>query len=240
MFSLSSQTPSQPNNFFGVSLVAFCDCISNAQSAGNGSSQSVRPDSSPISMLRSNRLPSGDTSIRPSPLISPFGTILLIFLRAHRAVEADLVNVRHVLAKNRLPVARPNRRVTRHFILHARLEHVEIRAVRIHDDKIPDFVRTRGEKDLLPVSCPTWVIRIIARHVFEHVYLSAREFDDGDMTRVRRLARFLRCVKRDASSIRRDRREDAVRDLSLICAIEVGYPDSLVSFKRDVPIAAKN
>ena len=60
------------------------------------------------------------------------------------------------------------------------------------------------------------------------------------MTRVRRVARFLSCVKRDASSIRRDRREDAVRDLFLTRAIEFGYPDSLVAFKRDVPIAAKN
>src|SRR3954467_2017089 len=64
--SLSSQTPSQPNNFFGVSLVAFCDCISNAQSAGSGRSQFLRPDSSPISMLRSNHFPLGDTSMRPS------------------------------------------------------------------------------------------------------------------------------------------------------------------------------
>ena len=30
-------------------------------------------------------------------------------LRAHCAVEAELVNVSHVLAKNRLAVARPNR-----------------------------------------------------------------------------------------------------------------------------------
>ena len=44
------------------------DTHSNNQMAGNGPSQSVRPDSSPISMLRSNRLPSGETSMRPSPL----------------------------------------------------------------------------------------------------------------------------------------------------------------------------
>jgi hypothetical protein len=56
------------------------------------------------------------------------------------------------------------------------------------------------------------------------------------MTRVRRVARFLHCVKRDASSIRRDRREDAVGDLFLTRA---GYLDSLVAFKRDLPIAAK-
>src|SRR5207247_10279002 len=75
MLLLSIQTPSQPNSFFGVSRFAFCDWRSNDHNAGNGPSQSLRPDSSPMSMLKSNRLPSGDTSMRPSPLMSPFGTI---------------------------------------------------------------------------------------------------------------------------------------------------------------------
>jgi hypothetical protein len=101
-------------------------------------------------------------------------------------------------------------------------------------------VRTRGEKDLFPVSRPARVIGIFARDIFENVNFSGGNVDDGDMTRVRRVASLLRCVKRDASSIRRDRREDAVRDLFLTCAVEIGYPDSLVAFKRDVPIAAKN
>jgi hypothetical protein len=100
-------------------------------------------------------------------------------LRAHRAVEADLVNVRHVLAKNRLAVARPNRRVTRHFTLHAGLEHVEIRAVGIHHGKIPDFVRTRSEKDLFPVSRPARVVRIIARDIFENVNFSRANIDNA-------------------------------------------------------------
>ena len=60
------------------------------------------------------------------------------------------------------------------------------------------------------------------------------------MTRVRRVACFLGCVKCDASSIWRDGREDAVRDLFLTRAVEVGYPHSLVSFKGDMPIIAKN
>src|SRR5262249_20216115 len=139
-----------------------------------------------------------------------------------------------------LTVARPNRRVTRHFILHARLEYVEIRAVRIRHHEIPDFVRTRSEKDLFTVSCPTRVIGIIARDIFENLNFSRGNVDDGDMTRVRRVACFLRCVERDASSIRRDRWEDAFRDLFLTRAIEIGYPDSLVSFKRDLSIAGKN
>jgi len=100
-------------------------------------------------------------------------------------------------------------------------------------------VRTRREKDLLPVSRPARVVRIIARDIFENVNFSSANLDNRDMTRVRRLARFLGRIKRDASSIRRDRREDSVRDLFFTCAIEIGYPDSLVSFKRDLPIAAK-
>ena len=100
-------------------------------------------------------------------------------------------------------------------------------------------MRTRSEKDLFTVSRPTRVIGIIARDIFEDFNFSRGNVDDGDMTRVRRVARFFRCVKRDASSIRRDRREDAVRDLFLTRAVEIGYPDSLISFKRDVPIAAK-
>src|SRR6184192_2131674 len=85
MLLLSIQTPSQPKSFFGVSLVAVCDSRSNDHNAGNGPSQSLRPDSSPMSMLKSNRLPSGDTSMRPSPLMSPFGTILSIFHCARTA-----------------------------------------------------------------------------------------------------------------------------------------------------------
>ena len=49
--------------------------------------------------------------------------------------------------------------------------------------------------------------------------------------RVRRAARFLFSVKRDASFIRRDRREDAVRDLFLTRSVESRYPDNLVSLK---------
>src|SRR5262249_46292625 len=90
---------------------------------------------------------------------------------------------------------------------------MELCAVGIHHDKIPDFVSTRSEKNLFPVSRPARVIGIIARDIFENVNFSRGSVDNRDMTRVRRVARFLCCVKRDASSIRRDRREDAVRDL---------------------------
>jgi hypothetical protein len=98
---------------------------------------------------------------------------------------------------------------------------VEIRPVGIHHGKIPNFVRTRSEKDLFPVSRPARVIGIIARGIFENVNFSRGNVDDGDVTGIRRVARFLRCVKGDASSIRRDRREDAVRDLFLTCAVEI-------------------
>src|SRR6266478_8700908 len=50
-------------------------------------------------------------------------------LCANRAVESDLIDVRDVLAKNRLSVVRPDRRVTGHFILNTGLEHMEIGAV---------------------------------------------------------------------------------------------------------------
>jgi hypothetical protein len=93
---------------------------------------------------------------------------------------------------------------------------------------------------LFPVSRPARVVGIIARDTLENVNFSRGNVDDRDMTRVRRVARFLCCVKRDASSIRRNRRENAVRDPFLARAVEIGYPDSLVAFKRDVPIAAKN
>jgi len=101
-------------------------------------------------------------------------------------------------------------------------------------------VRTRSEENLFPISSPAWVIGIIARDIFENVNFSSGNIDHGDMTRVRRVARFLRGVKRDASPIGRDCRKDTLRDLFLTRAVEISYPDSLVAFKRDVPIAAKN
>jgi hypothetical protein len=117
--------------------------------------------------------------------------------------------------------------------LHARLEHVEIRAVGINSDEIPDFVRARGEKDFFAVGRPAGVIRIVARHVFEDVQLSGRKFDDCDVTHVTCVTRFFHGVKRDASSIRRDRRENSISDLFLASAVEVCDPDSLVAFERD-------
>jgi hypothetical protein len=101
-------------------------------------------------------------------------------------------------------------------------------------------VGTRSEKDLLPVSCPARVVRVITRDIFENVNFSRANVDNRDMTRVRCVARFFGRVKRDASSIRRDLRKDSVRDLFFTCAVEIGYPDSLVPFKRDLPIAAKS
>jgi hypothetical protein len=139
-----------------------------------------------------------------------------------------------------LAVARPNRRVTRHFTSDAGLEHVEICPVGIHHGKVPNFVRTRSEKDLFPVSRPARVIGIIALDIFENVNFSGGNVDNGDMTHVRRVACFLRCVKRDASSIRRYGGKNSIGDLFLTRAVEIGYPDSLVSFKSDVSIAAKN
>jgi hypothetical protein len=74
--------------------------------------------------------------------------------------------------------------------LQAWLEHVEIRPVGIHHGKIPNFVRTRSEKDLFPVSRPVRVIGIIARDIFENVNFSRGNVDDGDVTGVRRFLVF--------------------------------------------------
>jgi hypothetical protein len=74
-------------------------------------------------------------------------------------------------------------------------EQLRTRAVGIHHDKIQDFVRTRSEKNLFPVSRPARVIAIIARDIFENVNLPRGKVDNGDMTSVRRVARFLGCIK---------------------------------------------
>ena len=78
---------------------------------------------------------------------------------------------------------------------------------------------------------PETGIGVVAREIFETVNFPRGNVDDGDTTRVRRVARFLFSVKRDASSIRRDRREDAVRHLFLTRSVESRYPDNLVSLK---------
>ena len=78
---------------------------------------------------------------------------------------------------------------------------------------------------------------------FVFLLRDAKEFVRGQPERFPNIIIFARdadCFKRDASSTRRDRREDAVCDFFLTHAVEIGYPDSLVAFKRDVPIIAKN
>src|SRR5262249_19990802 len=79
-----------------------------------------------------------------------------------------------------------------------------------------------------------------ARHIFENVNFSRGNISNGDVTCVCCVARFLCCVKRNPGSVRRDRGKNAVRDLFLTRAVEIGYPDRLVAFKRDMPIGAKN
>src|SRR5207248_9006315 len=70
---------------------------------------------------------------------------------------------------------------------------------------------------------PETGIGVVAREIFETVNFPRGNVDDGDTTRVRRVARFLFSVKPDASSIRRDGRKDGVRDLFLNRAVESGY-----------------
>ena len=96
---------------------------------------------------------------------------------------------------------------------------MKIRAVRIHNNKVPHFVRTRCEKDLFPVGRPAWVIRIVAWGILKDVHLTSRDVYYSDVTHVSRVARFFDGVKRDASSIRRDRRENSVGDFSFAGAV---------------------
>src|SRR5256714_11788504 len=117
---------------------------------------------------------------------------------------------------------------------------MKIRAVRIYNHEVPHFVSTRCEKDLFPVGRPTWVIGIITRNVFENVNFSGGEIDNCYVPHVRGVARFFDSVKRDASSIRRDRRKNSLNDPFLTGAVEVCDPDSLIALKSYVPIATKN
>jgi hypothetical protein len=60
------------------------------------------------------------------------------------------------------------------------------------------------------------------------------------MTRVRRVARFL--VVLNATRVPSGEIAGKIPSaiFFLTRAVEIGYPDSLVPFKRDLPIAAKN
>jgi len=120
------------------------------------------------------------------------------------------------------------------------LEHVEIRAVRIHHYEIPDFMRARGEKDLFPVSRPIWVIGIVTRNVLENVNFPCGNIDNRHPTHITCGARFFDCVKRNSSSIGRDRGKYSVGDLFLTGAVKIGDVNRIVALEGDVPITAKN
>ena len=100
-------------------------------------------------------------------------------------------------------------------------------------------MRPRDEKDLFPVSRPARVIGILARDVLKDVHLASRDVYHCDMTHISPVARFFDGVKRDASSIRRNRRGRSISDLFFASAVEVCDPDSLVAFKSDVPVTSK-
>ena len=117
---------------------------------------------------------------------------------------------------------------------------MEIRAIGIDSDQIPDLVWSRGEKDLFPVRCPARVIRIIARNIFEYVNFSCGNIDNCHVAHKACGARFFDGVKRNSSSIGRDRWENSVSDLFLTGTVKVGDVNRIVALERDVPITAKN
>jgi hypothetical protein len=59
------------------------------------------------------------------------------------------------------------------------------------------------------------------------------------VTHVSRVARFFDGVKRDASSIRRDRGKNSVGDLFLIRSIKIGDVNGVIAFESDVPLGRK-
>src|SRR6267143_3799500 len=107
---------------------------------------------------------------------------------------------------------------------------MEIRAIGIDSDEVPDFVRARGEKDLFPVSRPARIIRIVARDVLKNVHLTGRDLYPGHVTHVSRVAGLFDGVKSSASSIRRDRRKNSVGDLLLVRAVEIGDVNGIIAF----------
>src|SRR6202035_2346656 len=94
-------------------------------------------------------------------------------------------------------------------------------------------------KDLFPVSRPAWVVRILAWDVLKEIYLASRDVRHRHVPRVSCFARFSDSVKRDASSIRRDRRKNSIGDLFLIGSVKISHVNGIIAFERDVLVARK-
>src|SRR3989442_1462384 len=61
-------------------------------------------------------------------------------LREHASIETDLINVRHVLAKDRSLVARPSRGVKRGLVLGSLFQEAKLCSVRSNGRQVPDLV----------------------------------------------------------------------------------------------------
>jgi hypothetical protein len=59
------------------------------------------------------------------------------------------------------------------------------------------------------------------------------------VSHVSRVANFFDSVKRDASSIRRDRRKNSIGDLFFIRPVKISHVNGIIAFERDVLVAGK-
>src|SRR5262249_9020214 len=104
-------------------------------------------------------------------------------LRNCFAVEAEPIHVPHVLAKNGLPVARPNPAIQSDFALRGSSHDSTIGSVSVNQAKGQSFMLEDGKERLIPVGRPTSVARIPARdgskhHPFARRYLHSRDAAD--------------------------------------------------------------
>jgi hypothetical protein len=72
-----------------------------------------------------------------------------------------------------------------------------------------------------------------------HEQLRVLSIDDAHVWHVTRVARFFDSVKRDASSIGRDRRENSLGDLFLACAVKIRDVNGVIAFESDALIGRK-
>src|SRR5438094_2323304 len=109
----------------------------------------------------------------------------------------------------------------------------------MNSGEIPDFVRACSEKDLFTVSRPSWVIRILAWDVLKQVHLTGCDVCHRHMTHISRFACFFDSIKRDASSIRRDRRKNSIGDLFLVRAVKISDVNGVIAFESNVAVGSK-
>src|SRR5437660_11127931 len=80
-------------------------------------------------------------------------------LREHASVETDLIDVGHVLAKDRSLVARPSRGVKRGLVLGPLFQEAKLCSVPSDGCQVPDLVFSQGEENAFSIGRPHWIIR---------------------------------------------------------------------------------